>query len=118
MIATKTERTQIHFLSDVPSLPSRRWILKSLLNVLIKIIGGSHAPPPRPFPFYGTVAAQFVFLFLSREIFRETSTEMNVNTVKVMVKNKSAQLHLRKVFCFCRHGPYGYGLGGINSGGN
>ena len=48
MIATKTERTQIHFLSDVTSLPSRRWILKSLLNVLIKIIGGSHAPPSLP----------------------------------------------------------------------
>ena len=46
--------------------------------------------PPGPFPFYGTVVAQFVFLFLWREIFRETSTEMNVNTVKVIVKSKSA----------------------------
>ena len=74
--------------------------------------------PPGPFPFYGTVVAQFVFLFLSREIFRETSTEMYVNTVKVMVNNKSAQLRLKKSFFSCRHGPYGYGLGGINSGGN
>ena len=45
--------------------------------------------PPGPFPFYGTVVAQFVFLFLLREIFRETSTEMDVNTVKVIVKSNN-----------------------------
>ena len=32
--------------------------------------------------------AQFVFLFLSRAIFRETSTEMDFKTFNVIVKNK------------------------------
>ena len=33
IIAIKTERTQIHFLSDIRShCPSRRWILKSLMT--------------------------------------------------------------------------------------
>ena len=50
--------------------------------------------PPGPFLFYGTVVAQFVFLFLSREIFRETLTEMDVNTVKVIVKANRQQLYM------------------------
>ena len=45
------------------------------------------------------MVAQFVFLFLSRAIFRETSTEMDVKTLNVIVKNKSTTIF---------HGLYSY----------
>ena len=45
------------------------------------------------------MVAQFVFLFLSRAIFRETSTEMDVKTFNVIVKNKSTTIF---------HGLYSY----------
>ena len=35
------------------------------------------------------MVVQFVVLFLARAIFRETSTEMDIKTVNVIVKNKS-----------------------------
>ena len=37
--------------------------------------------------------AQLVFLFLSRVIFRETSTEMDFKTFNVIVKNKIYRQH-------------------------
>ena len=43
------------------------------------------------------------------------STRFTAYQDNFLVKN--FKLHSRKV-SFCRHGPYGYGLGGINSGGN
>ena len=45
------------------------------------------------------MVVQFVVLFLARAIFRETSTDMDVKTVNVIVKNKST-----KVF----HGLFSY----------
>ena len=45
------------------------------------------------------MVARFVFLFLSRAIFRETSTEMDVKTFDVIVKNKSTTIF---------HGLYSY----------
>ena len=45
------------------------------------------------------MVAQFVFLFLSRAIFRETSTEMDVKTFNVIVKKKSTTIF---------HGLYSY----------
>ena len=45
------------------------------------------------------MVAQFVFLFLSRAMFREISTEMDVKTFKVIVKNKSTTIF---------HGLYSY----------
>ena len=38
------------------------------------------------------MVVQFVVLFLWRAIFRETSTEMDVKTVNVIVKNKSTKV--------------------------
>ena len=47
------------------------------------------------------MVGRFVFLFLSRAIFRETSTEMDVKTFNVIVKNKSTTFF---------HGLYSYVL--------
>ena len=38
------------------------------------------------------MVVQFVVLFLARAIFRETSTDMDVKTVNVIVKNKSTKV--------------------------
>ena len=87
-IIERTQRAQVHFLRDVLVT-----VASLDLKVPFKRADQNYwgVPcPPGPFPFYGTVVAQFVFLFLLREIFRETSTEMDVNTVKVIVKSKLA----------------------------
>ena len=44
------------------------------------------------------MVVQFVALFLARAIFRETSTEMDVKTVNVIVKNKSTTVSHRLFF--------------------